>query len=211
MMGPMGQQGPMMGPMGQRGPMMGPMGQQGPMMGQMGQQGPMMGPMGQQGPTMGQQGPMMGQQRPMMGQRGPMSPMMGPMGQQGPMHGRSTLRSVLSGVKGQVVIPLRNMQNVMELESQLGAVRRELVQGFYMDLMAYKQISTQFKKRMAQKLSMIRQIEAKLASPIRRALATGRMQLPMAPPPKRSSTVITTYTKVVPTKVKAGDDNKDQQ
>merc|ERR1712150_110557 len=188
-----GQQGPMMGPMGQQGPMMGPMGQQGPM-------SPMMGPMGQQGP--------------MMGQRGPMSPMMGPMGQQGPMHGRSTLRSVLSGVKGQVVIPLRNMQNVMELESQLGAVRRELVQGFYMDLMAYKQISTQFKKRMAQKLSMIRQIEAKLASPIRRALATGRMQLPMAPPPpppQRSSTVITTYTKVVPTKVKAGDDNKDQQ
>merc|ERR1719330_593470 len=181
------------------------MGQQGPMMGPMGQQGPMMGPMGQQGPMMGQRGPM----PPMMGQQGPM---MGPMGQQGPMHGRSTLRSVLSGVKGQVVIPLRNMQNVMELESQLGAVRRELVQGFYMDLMAYKQISTQFKKRMAQKLSMIRQIEAKLASPIRRALATGRMQLPMAPPPpppQRSSTVITTYTKVVPTKVKAGDDNKD--
>merc|ERR1719361_1186849 len=164
----------------------------------------MMGPMGQQGPMMGQRGPMppmMGQQGPMMGQRGPMSPMMGPMGQQGPMHGRS-------------MIPLRNMQNVMELESQLGAVRRELVQGFYMDLMAYKQISAQFKKRMAQKLSMIRQIEAKLASPIRRALATGRMQLPMAPPPpppQRSSTVITTYTKVVPTQVKAGDDNKDQQ
>merc|ERR1712241_1341518 len=172
MMGPMEQQGPMMGQRGPMPPMMGPMGQQGPMMGQMGQQGPMMGPMGQQGPMMGP----MGQQGPMMGQRGPMSPMMGPMGQQGPMHGRSTLRSVLSGVKGQVMIPLRNMQNVMELEAQLGAVRRELVQGFYMDLMAYKQISTQFKKRMAQKLSMIRQIEAKLASPIRRALATGRMQ-----------------------------------
>merc|ERR1712154_171507 len=167
---------------------MGPMGQQGPMIGPMGQQGPM-GPMGQQGPMMGPQGPM-------------------------PQNGKSTLRSVLSGVQGQVVIPLRNMQNVMELEAKLEALRRELVQGFYMDLMAYKQISTQFKKRMAQKLSMIRQIEAKLASPIRRALATGRMQLPMAPPPpppQRSSTVITTYTKVVPTKVKAGDDNKDQQ
>merc|ERR1712241_173030 len=180
----MGQQGSMMGPMGQQGPMMGPMGQQGPMMGQ---RGPMMGPMGQQGPMMGP----MGQQGPMMGQRRPMPPMMGPMGQQGPMmgpqgpmpqNGKSTLRSVLSGVQGQVVIPLRNMQNVMELEAKLEALRRELVQGFYMDLMAYKQISTQFKKRMAQKLSMIRQIEAKLASPIRRALATGRMQLPLAPP-----------------------------
>merc|ERR1711971_1506076 len=117
-----------------------------------------------------------------MGQQGPM---MGPMGQQGPM----------MGPRGRSMIPLRNMQNVMELESKLEAVRRELVQGLYMDLMAYKQISTQFKKRMAQKLSMIKQIEAKLASPIRRALATGRMHLPLAPPPpppKRSSAVIPT-------------------
>merc|ERR1712154_614931 len=195
--GPMGgQQGPMMGPMGQQGPMMGPMGQQGPMMGQRGPMPPMMGPMGQHGPMMGpigQQGSMMGQRRPMppmMGPMGQQGPMMGPMGHQGPMmgphgpmphNGKSTLRSVLSGVQGQVLIPLRNMQNVMELEAKLEALRRELVQGFYMDLMAYKQISTQFKKRMAQKLSMIRQIEAKLASPIRRALATGRMQLPLAP------------------------------
>merc|ERR1712154_49948 len=157
---------------------MGPMGQQGPMIGPMGQQGPM-GPMGQQGPMMGPQGPM-------------------------PQNGKSTLRSVLSGVQGQVVIPLRNMQNVMELEAKLEALRRELVQGFYMDLMAYKQISTQFKKRMAQKLSMIRQIEAKLASPIRRALATGRMQLPLAPPQMpQSSTTITTYRR--PTVTKPGD------
>merc|ERR1712241_226932 len=205
----MGQQGSMMGPMGQQGPMMGPMGQQGPMMGQ---RGPMMGPMGQQGPMMGP----MGQQGPMMGQRRPMPPMMGPMGQQGPMMGPMGPQGPMPQ-NGKSMIPLRNMQNVMELEAKLEALRRELVQGFYMDLMAYKQISTQFKKRMAQKLSMIRQIEAKLASPIRRALATGRMQLPMAPPPpppQRSSTVITTYTKVEPTKVKAGDgntDNKDQQ
>merc|ERR1712241_1226842 len=137
----MGQQGSMMGPMGQQGPMMGPMGQQGPMMGQ---RGPMMGPMGQQGPMMGpmgQQGPMMGQQGPMMGPMGHQGPMMGPQGPM-PQNGKS-------------MIPLRNMQNVMELEAKLEALRRELVQGFYMDLMAYKQISTQFKKRMAQKLSMI--------------------------------------------------------
>merc|ERR1712154_582988 len=134
---------------GQRGPMppmMGPMGQRGPMMGAMGQQEPMMGPMGQQGPMMGPQGPMMGQQGPMMGPMGHQGPMMGPQGPM-PQNGKSTLRSVLSGVQGQVVIPLRNMQNVMELEAKLEALRRELVQGFYMDLMAYKQISTQFKKR----------------------------------------------------------------
>merc|ERR1712012_805998 len=129
-----GQRGPMMAPMGQQGPMMGQMGQQGPMMGQ---QGPMMGPMGQQGPMMGP----MGQQGPMMGPMGHQGPMMGPQGPM-PQNGKSTLRSVLSGVQGQVVIPLRNMQNVMELEAKLEALRRELVQGFYMALMAYKQIST---------------------------------------------------------------------
>merc|ERR1712154_24038 len=156
----------------------------------------MMGPMGQQGPMMGP----IGQQGPMMGQRRPIAPMMGPMGHQGPMMGPQGPMPQ----NGKSMIPLRNMQNVMELEAKLEALRRELVQGFYMDLMAYKQISTQFKKRMAQKLSMIRQIEAKLASPIRRALATGRMQLPLAPPQMpQSSTTITTYRR--PTVTKPGD------
>merc|ERR550534_2958801 len=170
-------------------------------------QNPMMG----QGQMMGQMNPMMGQMNPMMGQSPMMqqSPVMGqmmqqpPMMQEGPMSRpvtleqqdkqaamRHKLREFFSGGQGPITIPLPSVQDVMQLESNLHQIKAELVRSFYQDLVRYKQLTGELKQRMKHKVSLLRQIEARLASPLRSALMDGRLDVPLAPRPRR---VVTTH------------------
>jgi len=194
-------QNPMMGQMDSRMQQMDPRMRQAmmqqAMMAQMGQGQMGQNPMMQQGPMMGQMDPRMIQQGPMMAQP--------PMMQQQPMSRpvslpeqdeqaamRHKLREFFSGGKGPVSIPLPSVQHVMQLEANLHQIKAELVKSFYQDLVQYKLLTRQLKLRMRQKMSLLRQIEARLASPLRAALMDGRINVPVAAP-MRPRRVVTTH------------------